>query len=126
MSKTVDVQMLVLSAELGVDLNNARHGSCKHIRSANMAHINVALRVRPGGDAATDFVTVVPPGDVVIHKPGSEDMYHFSYTTAAQGATNAEVYDQVGQPVVDSVLDGFNGTVLAYGQTGSGARLDQC
>lgn len=35
-------------------------------------------------------------------------------------ATQEEVFDCVAQPVVESVLEGYNGTVFAYGQTGSG------
>ncbi|KAA0151602.1 hypothetical protein FNF29_04526 [Cafeteria roenbergensis] len=35
-------------------------------------------------------------------------------------ATQDDVYDVVAGPVVDRVLDGFNGAVLAYGQTGTG------
>ena len=35
-------------------------------------------------------------------------------------ATQEETFDRVAQPVVQSVVDGFNGTVFAYGQTGSG------
>ena len=31
-----------------------------------------------------------------------------------------QVFETIAQPVVDSVLDGYNGTVFAYGQTGSG------
>ena len=31
-----------------------------------------------------------------------------------------EVYDWVGRDIVESVLNGFNGTILAYGQTASG------
>ena len=31
-----------------------------------------------------------------------------------------ELYDEVFRDVVDSVLRGFNGTIMAYGQTGSG------
>eukprot|EP00967_Tisochrysis_lutea_P046978 scaffold57158_cov31-Tisochrysis_lutea.AAC.2 len=37
-----------------------------------------------------------------------------------QHALQDEVFTRVAQPVVDSVLEGFNGTVFAYGQTGSG------
>jgi len=32
----------------------------------------------------------------------------------------ANIYDLVGKPTVDDVLNGYNGTILAYGQTGSG------
>ena len=35
-------------------------------------------------------------------------------------ATQDEVFERVAEPVVDSVLEGFNGTIFAYGQTGSG------
>lgn len=31
-----------------------------------------------------------------------------------------EVFSVIGQPVIDDVLTGYNGTVFAYGQTGSG------
>ena len=35
-------------------------------------------------------------------------------------STQDEVYKYAAKPVVDSVLEGFNGTVFAYGQTSSG------
>ena len=31
-----------------------------------------------------------------------------------------QVYDVVARPVVNSVMEGFNGTIFAYGQTGTG------
>mmetsp|Transcript_12526 Transcript_12526/g.20636 ORF Transcript_12526/g.20636 Transcript_12526/m.20636 type:complete len:871 (+) Transcript_12526:91-2703(+) len=31
-----------------------------------------------------------------------------------------EVYNTAGRPVIDGLLDGYNGTIFAYGQTGSG------
>ncbi|XP_041351930.1 kinesin-like protein KIF6 [Gigantopelta aegis] len=37
-----------------------------------------------------------------------------------QKATQDEVFDSVGQPVIDNVLQGYNGTIFAYGQTSSG------
>jgi len=35
-------------------------------------------------------------------------------------STQKEVYDIAARPIIDSVLDGFNGTIFAYGQTSSG------
>ena len=35
-------------------------------------------------------------------------------------STQKQVYDLAAKPIIDSVLDGFNGTIFAYGQTGSG------
>ena len=57
---------------------------------------------------------------MVINK-SDNDMYQFAYTHAASEVSNEEIYNEVGKPVVESVLDGYNGTILAYGQTGSGA-----
>eukprot|EP00931_Biecheleriopsis_adriatica_P030580 TRINITY_DN1801_c0_g1_i1.p1 TRINITY_DN1801_c0_g1~~TRINITY_DN1801_c0_g1_i1.p1 ORF type:complete len:987 (-),score=150.20 TRINITY_DN1801_c0_g1_i1:153-3113(-) len=38
----------------------------------------------------------------------------------SQNVSQSEVYEDVGRPIVDDVLSGYNGTVLAYGPTGSG------
>ncbi|XP_053407299.1 kinesin-like protein KIF6 [Mercenaria mercenaria] len=37
-----------------------------------------------------------------------------------QKAQQDEIFDHVAKPVVDNVLEGYNGTIFAYGQTGSG------
>lgn len=34
--------------------------------------------------------------------------------------TQKKIYDTAVVPIVESVLNGYNGTILAYGQTGSG------
>ncbi|NXN36061.1 KIF3C protein, partial [Rhinoptilus africanus] len=34
----------------------------------------------------------------------------------------ADLYDETVRPLIDSVLQGFNGTIFAYGQTGTGKR----
>ena len=39
----------------------------------------------------------------------------FNFTTP-----QAEIYRVAGKPVIESVLEGFNGTIFAYGQTSSG------
>jgi kinesin family protein 3/17 len=31
-----------------------------------------------------------------------------------------DVYNRVARPIVDNVLEGYNGTIFAYGQTGTG------
>ncbi|MCQ2818927.1 MAG: hypothetical protein MJ252_16805 [archaeon] len=35
-------------------------------------------------------------------------------------STQAEVYDAAGLPAIQSILEGYNATILAYGQTGTG------
>lgn len=37
-----------------------------------------------------------------------------------QGSSQREVYELAAKPIIESVLDGFNGTIFAYGQTSSG------
>lgn len=46
-----------------------------------------------------------------------------SYTFDAvigQTGSQADVFEVVGVPLISSVLDGINATVMAYGQTSSG------
>ena len=35
-------------------------------------------------------------------------------------ATQSDVYEVVAKPIVEDVLNGYNGTIFAYGQTSSG------
>jgi kinesin family protein 3/17 len=35
-------------------------------------------------------------------------------------STQADVYNEVARPIVENVLQGYNGTIFAYGQTGTG------
>lgn len=47
------------------------------------------------------------------------DTYEFD-DVLTEFASQKRVYEAVAKPVVESVLDGYNGTVMAYGQTGTG------
>ena len=45
----------------------------------------------------------------------------FSFDEAGdETTTQEEVFEKVGRPIADAVINGFNGTIFAYGQTGSG------
>lgn len=35
-------------------------------------------------------------------------------------STQVDVYNETARPIVDKVLQGYNGTIFAYGQTGTG------
>ena len=49
------------------------------------------------------------------------DKKHFNYDRIFQETINQkEVFEICGKGVVDSVLDGYNGTIFTYGQTGTG------
>jgi kinesin family member 6/9 len=50
-----------------------------------------------------------------------KEVYKFRFNHVFDQETKQdEVFERIAKPVVDSVLDGFNGTLFAYGQTGSG------
>jgi len=48
-----------------------------------------------------------------------EENYQFDGVFAGS-SSQLRVYESVAAPIVESVLHGFNGTVMAYGQTGTG------
>ena len=39
-------------------------------------------------------------------------------------STQLDLYNTTARPIVESVLDGYNGTIFAYGQTGTGKVID--
>eukprot|EP00002_Diphylleia_rotans_P024614 TRINITY_DN4867_c0_g1_i6.p1 TRINITY_DN4867_c0_g1~~TRINITY_DN4867_c0_g1_i6.p1 ORF type:complete len:835 (+),score=193.28 TRINITY_DN4867_c0_g1_i6:114-2507(+) len=63
-------------------------------------------------------------GGVKIHPPkGSGDTNPKTFTFDAcydSNSTQESVFVETAQPIVDSVLEGYNGTIFAYGQTGTG------
>ncbi|KAI4904498.1 hypothetical protein NFI96_025300 [Prochilodus magdalenae] len=64
-------------------------------------------------------------GRVSLRNPGrttpDEPLKTFTFDAAYDGGSRqCDLYDETVRPLVDSVLQGFNGTVFAYGQTGTG------
>ena len=50
-----------------------------------------------------------------------EDYEYFNFDKVfPSSATQQEIFEFVGVPIIEDVLTGYNGTVFAYGQTGSG------
>ncbi len=51
----------------------------------------------------------------------NNNIYKFTFDRIFDyNSTQQEVYEGAAKPLVDSVLEGFNGTIFAYGQTSSG------
>lgn len=45
----------------------------------------------------------------------------FSFDTVFDtDSTQMDIYNETARPIVDKVLQGYNGTIFAYGQTGTG------
>jgi len=91
-----------------------------------MASVRVAVRFRPnGGDNNIPSIVVFHPDKKTIQLEGIEPTgcgaatYTFD-RSFSPSSTQADVFDELGQPVIEDVLKGYNGTILAYGQTGAG------
>ncbi|KAL1525694.1 hypothetical protein AB1Y20_020543 [Prymnesium parvum] len=95
----------------------------------NKAHIEVYARVRPVKKPSSNFeidyashaLNVNIPRDHSNGVNNQREHYAFAFSRVLdQTTTQEQVFETVAQPVVDSVLEGYNGTIFAYGQTGSG------
>ncbi|KAK4746429.1 hypothetical protein SAY87_012741 [Trapa incisa] len=90
--------------------------------------VRVAVRLRPRNSeelvADADFADCVELQPEVkrlkLRKNNWDaDTYEFD-EVLTEYASQKRVYEVVAKPVVESVLDGYNGTVMTYGQTGTG------
>ncbi|KAG1659504.1 hypothetical protein FOA52_015346 [Chlamydomonas sp. UWO 241] len=86
--------------------------------------IRVFCRIRPAGrtgEASAACMEAGEDGELAVHDasaPNGLRLYAFD-KVFGEGVSQAEVYDDV-QPLIRSVLDGYNVCIFAYGQTGSG------
>ena len=63
----------------------------------------------------------IPKQAVDGYVNNSREVYRFHFDgVLGSEARQADVFASVAKPIVDKVLDGYNGTLFAYGQTGSG------
>ncbi|KAM7277024.1 hypothetical protein ACFE04_018890 [Oxalis oulophora] len=90
--------------------------------------VRVAVRLRPRNQE--ELVSDADFADCVELQPElkrlklrknnwDSDTYEFD-EVLTEYASQKRVYEVVAKPVVESVLSGYNGTVMAYGQTGTG------
>ncbi|KAK3128322.1 hypothetical protein QOZ80_6BG0459910 [Eleusine coracana subsp. coracana] len=90
--------------------------------------VRVAVRLRPRNDE--ELIADADFGDCVELQPElkrlklrknnwESDTYEFD-EVLTEFSSQKRVYEVVAKPVVESVLEGYNGTVMAYGQTGTG------
>ncbi|XP_078069140.1 kinesin-like protein KIF3B isoform X1 [Mustelus asterias] len=92
--------------------------------------VKVVVRCRPMNGkeeaAACDQIVDmdVKLGQVAIQNPKTiptEVPKTFTFDAVYDSSSKqSDLYDETVRPLVDSVLQGFNGTVFAYGQTGTG------
>eukprot|EP00357_Protocruzia_adherens_P011077 CAMPEP_0115005330 /NCGR_PEP_ID=MMETSP0216-20121206/19789_1 /TAXON_ID=223996 /ORGANISM="Protocruzia adherens, Strain Boccale" /LENGTH=806 /DNA_ID=CAMNT_0002371599 /DNA_START=155 /DNA_END=2575 /DNA_ORIENTATION=- len=99
-------------------------------KSSRDKNIQVFLRVRPTKKPANGLTFNEESSAVDFNVPkdiaaGYVNNQRSNYNFAFDGICNMEtkqeqIFSDIAKPVVDSTLQGFNGTIFAYGQTGSG------
>ncbi|KAE7997005.1 hypothetical protein FH972_001680 [Carpinus fangiana] len=118
---------LSLSLSLSLSVSVYTHMNCALI-FVYPGRVRVAVRLRPRN--AEDLLSDADFSDCVELQPElkrlklrknnwSSESYRFD-ELFTETASQKRVYDVVAKPVVESVLNGYNGTVMAYGQTGTG------
>ncbi|XP_072182236.1 kinesin-II 95 kDa subunit-like [Diadema setosum] len=96
----------------------------------NAESVKVIIRCRPLNDKekGQGFERVVEMdtkrGVVEVRNPKGtpgEPKKSFTFDTVYDwNSKQRDLYDETFRPLVESVLQGFNGTIFAYGQTGTG------
>ncbi|RHY28758.1 hypothetical protein DYB32_005730 [Aphanomyces invadans] len=93
---------------------------------ASTSCVQVSCRFRGSPDidteaAAAPWLDFPDPHTVLMSHAKGHASRHSSFARVFSGeATQDQVFEHVGAPVVNDLLLGYNYTVLAYGQTGSG------
>lgn len=92
--------------------------------------IKVFLRIRPSKSSSKYFLRDDLDENTITFKipklenlivNNSRTLYNFKFHgILEQNATQEEVFNKVGKPAVQNIVNGFNSTVFTYGQTGSG------
>ncbi|XP_020776219.1 kinesin-like protein KIF3C [Boleophthalmus pectinirostris] len=93
--------------------------------------VKVVVRCRPlnrkeesNGPAGGIVQMDLKLGQVILRNPRappSEPLKTFTFDAVYDAnSKQRDLYDESVRPLIDSVLDGFNGTIFAYGQTGTG------
>ncbi|XP_077518616.1 kinesin-like protein 64D [Amblyomma americanum] len=99
--------------------------------STDAENIRVVVRCRPLSEkeqaaGCQDIVAVdTVQGTVLVTNPngaqGDVPPKMFTFDTVFDtNSKQVEVYNQAARPIVENVLEGYNGTIFAYGQTGTG------
>lgn len=91
-----------------------------------MSSIRVICRLRPENSiekesGSVPCVTFTSTSIKLKISDRPEDLYDFTFDqVCGSEASQQSLFDHAASPVVQGVLDGYNGTIFAYGQTGSG------
>ena len=93
---------------------------------SNPANVNVICRFRPMNELERtsgneQVCTFTSPTSLTFNSSREKNVYRFNFDRIfPPSSTQQDIYDFGVKGIIDSVLEGYNGTVLAYGQTSSG------
>ena len=93
---------------------------------SSAANVNVICRFRPMNEleksSGNEQVCVfTSPTSLTFNSSREKNVYRFNFDRIfPPSSTQKDIYDFGVKGIINSVLDGYNGTVLAYGQTSSG------
>ena len=83
-------------------------------------HLNDSLSQETVSELKEQNITRVSNRSITLGS-ASETWKQFTYDNVFdQQSQQIDIFEQVGKPVVDAAIKGYNGSVFAYGQTGSG------
>lgn len=92
-------------------------------------NITIAVRIRPSTqrEQGTKMITSVSSNPPSLHLSSTKGLaakqYQFPLLYASygpNGVKNAQIYKEIGVPIMSNIFEGYNSTLFAYGQTGSG------
>uniref|UniRef100_A0A8D2L6F8 Kinesin-like protein n=1 Tax=Varanus komodoensis TaxID=61221 RepID=A0A8D2L6F8_VARKO len=95
----------------------------------NSDNVKVVVRCRPFNEREKTMCYKMAVnvdemrGTITVHKTDSsnEPPKTFTFDTVfGPESKQLDVYNLTARPIIDSVLEGYNGTIFAYGQTGTG------
>ncbi|XP_066470527.1 kinesin-like protein KIF3A isoform X1 [Tiliqua scincoides] len=98
-------------------------------KADNSDNVKVVVRCRPFNDREKVMCYKMAVnvdemrGTITVHKTDSsnEPPKTFTFDTVfGPESKQLDVYNLTARPIIDSVLEGYNGTIFAYGQTGTG------
>ena len=89
--------------------------------------IRVAIRCRPLSEQEMKDQREVAvhmnkkSGEVLVQKPGEEIPKVFTFDSVYDWNSEQEaIFTETAFPIINNVMQGYNGTIFAYGQTGTG------
>ncbi|XP_010896926.3 kinesin-like protein KIF3B [Esox lucius] len=115
---TVKRTLLIVTVREGINMSRQKQSET----------VKVVVRCRPFMREETNNDNILEVntklGQITLRNPRAspeELMKSFTFDAVYDSESKqGDIYDDTVRPLVDSVLQGFNGTIFAYGQTGTG------